>query len=40
MKFTTIPLDIKNRMLRVGFGLNDGRWFFRIDLWTFGVRIS
>jgi hypothetical protein len=37
---TVIPLDEKNRMLRVGFGKHDGRWFARIDLWFFGVRLS
>lgn len=38
--FTVIPLDKDNRMLRVGFGKNEGRGFFRIDLWSFGLRIS
>ncbi len=40
MKLTRIPLDANNRMLRIGFGKHDGRWFARIDLWFFGVRIS
>ena len=40
MKLTTIPLDPQNRMLRIGFGLHDGQWFARIDLWTFGLRLS
>lgn len=35
---TKIPLDAKNRMLRIGFGKNEGRWFFRIDLWFAGFR--
>jgi hypothetical protein len=38
--FETIRLDRNNRMLRVGFGKNNGRWFFRIDLWFFGIRIK
>jgi hypothetical protein len=28
-----IPLDENNRMFRIGFGKNKGRWFVRIDLW-------
>lgn len=40
MKFTNIPLDTKNRMLRVGLGLHDGKFFVRVDLWFFGVRLS
>ena len=35
---TYIPLDENNRMLRIGFGKNKGRWFVRIDLWFFGIR--
>lgn len=35
-----IPLDKNNRMLRVGFGKHEGRWFFRIDLWFLGIRFS
>lgn len=35
-----IKLDEKNRMVRLGFGKNDGNWFVRADLWWFGVRIS
>jgi hypothetical protein len=37
---TRILLDRDNRMLRIGFGKHSGRWFFRVDLWWFGVRIS
>ncbi len=40
MKFTKVNMDKKNRMARIGFGLNDGRKFFRIDLWWVGVRIT
>ena len=36
----TIHLDRNNRMLRIGFGKNNGRWFFRIDLWFIGIRIK
>lgn len=39
MKFVYLPLDKNNRMLRVGFGKNDGNWFARIDLWFFGFRL-
>jgi len=37
---TRIPLDKNNRMLRVGFGKNQGNWFFRIDLWFVGIRFG
>ena len=40
MKLTKLELDSNNRMLRIGFGLHDGRWFARIDLWAFGLRIT
>ena len=40
MKLTKINLDQHNRMLRIGFGQNEGRWFARIDLWYIGIRIS
>ena len=39
MKITRINLDRLNRMLRIGFGLHNGHWFFRIDLWFIGFRI-
>lgn len=35
-----ITLDENNRMVRGGFGKNEGKWFARADLWFFGVRIS
>ena len=37
---TKIPLDKNNRMLRFGFGKNEGNWFLRIDLWFFGIRFN
>ena len=40
MKLTTIALDQNNRMLRIGFGKNDGKWFARVDLWFMGIRIT
>lgn len=40
MKLTKIPLDKKNRMLRFGLGLHDGKFFIRIDLWFIGFRLS
>ena len=34
-------LDYKNnRMLRIGFGKHKKIWFFRLDLWFQGFRIS
>ena len=40
MKLTKINLDVSNRMLRVGIGKHDGKWFFRVDLWFVGWRLS
>jgi hypothetical protein len=37
--FTCIPLDSNNRMLRLGFGKNKGKWFIRVDLWYMGFRL-
>jgi hypothetical protein len=40
MTLTKINLDKQNRMLRIGFGKNEGRWFLRLDLWCVGFRIT
>ena len=40
MTLTKINLDKDNRMLRAGFGKNNGNWFLRIDLWFVGIRVS
>lgn len=40
MALTKIDLDKQNRMLRIGFGKNEGRWFARLDLWCVGFRIT
>ena len=40
MTLTKISLDRDNRMLRAGFGKNDGKWFARIDIWFIGLRIT
>ena len=40
MKLTKINLDKQNRMLRIGFGKHYGPWFFRIDLWFFGISLN
>ena len=40
MTLTKILLDQDNRMLRVGFGKNDSKWFARIDVWFIGLRIT
>lgn len=37
---TPIKLSKYDRMLRIGFGKNKGKWFFRIDFWFIGFRIS
>lgn len=40
MTFETIKMNPKFRMVRIGFGQNYDRWFFRIDLWWVGFRIA
>lgn len=40
MKVTKLNLDKNNRMLRIGLGLHEGKWFFRIDLWVVGFRLT
>lgn len=40
MKMTKIIMDANNRMIRLGFGKNKGNWFFRIDIWFVGYRIT
>ena len=40
MKFTKLELDNNNRMLRIGFGKHGGKWFARVDMWYFGIRIT
>ncbi len=40
MTLTRIPLDARNRMLRLGLGLHEGRFFVRVDLWWVGFRLS
>ena len=40
VKIDRIDLDKNNRMIRIGFGKHDGRWFARIDLWGIGYRLT
>ncbi len=40
MKIEKIKLGQANRMLRIGFGKHEGKWFIRIDLWFAGFRLS
>lgn len=40
IKITKLPLEKGNRMLRAGFGQHDGKWFVRVDLWWFGIRLT
>ena len=35
-----IVLDEANRMIRLGFGKNNGRWFARVDLWFVAFRLT
>lgn len=37
---TKIPLEIGNRMIRIGFGQHANKWFFRVDLWATGWRLT
>lgn len=37
---TKIILNKENRMLRIGFGKNNSKWFFRVDLWCIGYRFT
>ena len=37
---TRLKLEPQNEMLRFGIGRNEGRWFFRIDLWRVGFRLT
>lgn len=37
---TKIKMNEQDRMIRIGLGKNVGRWFFRIDLWFVGFRIT
>jgi hypothetical protein len=38
MNVVKIPLNKDNRMLRIGFGKHESKWFFRVDFWYFGFR--
>jgi len=40
MTLLKLTLEKQNRMLRIGFGKNEGNWFARIDLWFVGFRIT
>ena len=40
LALTRINLEVGGEMLRIGFGKNSGRWFFRIDLWKIAYRIT
>jgi len=38
--FEILPMSEGNRMVRFGFGQNEGRWFIRLDLWHYGFRYA
>lgn len=40
MKITKLLHDEKNRMGGFRFGLHDGKWFIRLDLWWCGFRLK
>ncbi len=35
-----IHLNKDNRMLRIGFGKHEKKWFARLDLWFIGIRLK
>lgn len=37
---TKLKLDKQSNMIRIGFGKHKFKWFFRIDLWNYGYRIT
>lgn len=37
---TKVTMDEQNRMLRAGLGKHDGKWFFRMDFWAVGFRLT
>lgn len=40
LKATKVPMESGSRMVRIGVGQHDHKWFFRIDLWFCGIRIT
>jgi hypothetical protein len=38
--FTVISLNTANRMLRIGFGKHNNKWFVRVDLWFKAFRLA
>lgn len=40
MTFNVIEMKAGNRMVRLGAGQHDGKWFIRVDLWWVGVRLA
>ena len=37
---TVIKMQPGSRMIRLGLGQHEGRWFARIDLWWVGIRFT
>lgn len=37
---TKVLMEPGERMIRLGFGQNKGRWFIRLDLWRVGFRLT
>jgi len=40
MCVTSLKLDPGYRMIRIGFGQFDSKWFFRVDLWAVAIRVT
>ena len=40
MQVTKLQLSEGNRMIRLGFGQHEFKWFIRIDLWWVAFRLS
>lgn len=40
MPLTVFALSKGNRMFRLGIGQHDGKWFARLDVWFYAIRIA
>ena len=40
LKIEKVTMDVDNRMIRIAYGKNKGRKFFRIDFWSVGYRVT
>lgn len=40
LETSVVRMDAANRKARIGFGKNEGKFYFRIDAWFIGYRIN